>query len=132
LDQNYVSTGQFFPYGGMTPGQMATAGGTQAETPQNSSGVPSSPEYSGIGNPLMWVVVLAIMLVALMFGARAIGERGGGDGAAKQFYYIKPSGYNLLVIALASIIGGSVLKTAAYRVKNWPLLGGPATVVLAS
>jgi hypothetical protein len=115
-------------FGGMTGGQRGSAATAPPQAPGTSSSKadknPTEPEVAAIvgatGSPVVWLAVLAIMLFALMF----LAQRFGTEGAT--FARIKPSFYNVLVIALAAIIGINLFKFVFTKIK----VPGLSTIVL--
>lgn len=93
--------------------------------PSTPSGGVGSVEHAvaigASGNPALWWVSLAVMLLALMYFAKHFG----GDAS---YANLRLSAYNIFTITLSAIIGISLFKVAATK---FPVPGLSA-VILAS
>lgn len=95
---------------GSSGGGGGGSGSTSGAANMDASGAPSAvgsnaPSKGLLGEPLSWWVVLLVLLVALMWAAKRV-----GDSAAEDFKSIKLSMYNIVVISIAAIIGLGFFK----------------------
>ncbi len=111
---NVVSVGNVYPTyesGLETLGIAATSpsskspsgagGGTSTSAPAGP--IENALNIGASGSPVVWWGALAVMLVALMYGAQKLGTDG-------EFGNLKLSAYNIFTISLASIIGINLFK----------------------
>lgn len=85
------------------------------------AGLTKAFKISVAGQPVASWIGLVVLLLGLMWLARKTGQAG-------DFGNLKLSIYNIGVITLAGIVGGSILKVLAVR---YPI-PGVSTVILAS
>lgn len=108
----YVGGG--FAPAGMTSGGDGVVGGIRSATGDAASVDAATGGTMGTqprGNPLAWWGVLVVLLVALMW----VSQRYGSEGTT--FSNVKMTVYNVLVIALASIIGIGFFKMVFGKVQ---------------
>lgn len=123
---NTTPAATFYPmFGGPTMGQVGSAAvASDPVAPVNAAPqteVAQAAVVGSMGNPLVWWLSIVIMLFLLMF----IAKRFGSDG---EFASIKLSVYNIIVIALAAIIGINFFKMVFTRFK----VPGLSTLVLST
>lgn len=119
---NYVPQRNIYPF--MGGGTLSQISGAQSQYHANddatSEGIVTNVTSQGketkpAGNPnakplLTWIAMLGL-LVLLMFGA----QRFGTSDQKSDFANIKLSAFNILVIALAAVIGTTFLKLVFTR-----------------
>jgi hypothetical protein len=114
---------------GVTTAQAASAGTAASSADTGSVISPdahllplrNAVQIGLLGNPLTWWFSVVALLGLIMGAARYF-------GGAANFSSIRPSFYNIIVIVLASIAGGAILKALVTR---FPI-PGITTVILAS
>jgi hypothetical protein len=135
MDNNVVPMRNVYPASG--GGTLATA--ASASSPDqfmtgpvsNSDGTaaavttPAPADRSVGGHPLTWWLGIAIIVAGIMFFARKSGQ-------ASEFSNIRPSIYNGAVITFVAILGITVMKILAVKVRAVPGLGGFSSVVIAA
>lgn len=84
----------------------------------------ATPRVGG-STGLMWWVGIALIIGLILFAARKTGQ-------AEEFKNLRASTYNIVFITLVAVLGLTALKIIAVKVKEVPLLGGFADVVLAA
>jgi hypothetical protein len=82
-------------------------GGSAVMQPAGAGGGASAPVATSIGGkPLSWFVVLLVLFLALGYVGHKIGGREGETGV----HNLKLSGYNILFITLAAMLGFAAFK----------------------
>lgn len=133
MDNNIVPVRNVYPgAGGATlatiaspnsPDGMAYAvdatGATQVTT------ATASTDASMGGHPMTWWLAIAILVAAIFFTARKTGD-------AAEFSNIRASTYNIALITFIAILGLTVAKIFAVKVKSVPGLGGLSSVIIAA
>jgi hypothetical protein len=125
---NTASISGILPASGRgTVAQMAGAttdkplGATSAQSAQATSDLAQAVEVGSSSNPFTWWIAIAALLGLLMFVSQRF-------GSIDEFRNIKLSIYNVVVIALASVVGLSFLKAVFTKFK----IPGVSAVVLAA
>lgn len=135
MDNNIVPMRNVYPASG--GGTIATA--ASASSPDqfmtgpvsNSDGTPAPAVNAPVtdrsvgGHPLTWWFGIALIVGGIMFFARKSGQ-------ASEFSNIRPSIYNGAVITFVAILGITVMKILAVKVRSVPGLGGFSSVVIAA
>jgi hypothetical protein len=109
-----VASTAFSPYDMGTSSQSAAmqADGSTASTSDTAAA--GAAKSSGfLGQPFTWWLILVVLLIALKFVAQKL-----GDG--EEFKSIRVSIHNVVIIALAAIIGIGFFKVIFNR---WPVPG---------
>lgn len=129
---NTIPRKSIYPsFGGLTLGQRGSAatapagngaGASSAKAEKQPSEAQQAAQVGAQGSPIVWLAVLAVMLGGLMF----LAQRFGSEGAA--FARIKLSFYNVLIIALAAVIGINIFKFVFTHFK----VPGLSSVMLAA
>jgi len=120
---NDMMIGGAYPVFGSGLGTFGSASATGPE--QAAANSPTEVQQAAMvgatGKPLVWWVTLAIGVVLLMFIARKM-------GGPEEFKNLRPSVYNIVIIAFAAILGISFLKVVFTKVK----VPGLSSLILAS
>lgn len=135
-DTNVLPSSNLYP--GSGGGTLAQIGSTASPTsmryaidPSAPSGTtavaatPSPADSSAVGHPLTWWVAIAILVAAIFFTARKTGNAG-------EFSNLRASTYNIALITFIAILGITMAKILAVKVKGVPGLSGLASVVIAA
>jgi lipopolysaccharide export LptBFGC system permease protein LptF len=116
-----VAFGNAKSFGANTVGQAdvypASRGGTHAAntgnaalqavgaTNESAAAMPATP-----GRPIHWLVVIILLVFALRFVAPALGER-------EDYKSIRVSVYNIILITISAVVGLTVFKVFAAKVR---------------
>jgi len=97
-------------------GSAATPYTTDASTaaggdPANTGAVPAGKGL--LGQPLSWFAILLVLFLLLGWVGKKVGGREGEVGV----HNLKLSGYNILFITLAAIIGLGAMKVVLTRIR---------------
>lgn len=126
MDVNITPARNVYPGApGGTTATLAAAGSpdSYASSPAAQTAV-ATPQVGGTTG-LMWWVGILVIVGLMFFAARKTGQ-------AEEFKNLRASTYNVAFITLVAILGFTVLKVVAVRVKGVKLLSGFADVVLAA
>lgn len=93
-----------------TPYTTDMSASSPSSAPADTSATPAAPSTL-IGHPLSWFVVLIVLFLVLGFVGHKIGGREGETGV----HNLKLSGYNILFITLAAMLGFAGMKVLFSR-----------------
>lgn len=112
--------------GGRSTGQVASAANSGGTRPTSSGQVRGANAGSDsavtgtdlsaagfMGQPSTWWIVFALLFLFLVWGSRKL-------GTVEEFRKLDASPYNIIFIALAAMLGKSLLKVAF---NFWPVKG---------
>lgn len=128
-DVNFVPLRNVYP--GADGGTLATLGSASSPDGVGVTGDVPDMDVRTVDTPvsttggLQWWLGIAVLIGVMMFVAKKV-------GAADEFKNIRASTYNVAFITFVAILGFTLLKIVAVRVKRVPLLGGFSQVVLAA
>lgn len=132
-DTNIVPLRNVYPGG--SGGTLATLGSGSSPDGMaqfDESSGPVSGESNAIttpapvtGNPLSWWVGIGVLVALMIFAAKKTGNEG-------EFSNLRASTYNVAFVTFVAILGITLMKVVAVKVKNVPLLGGFSSVVIAA
>lgn len=134
MDNNVVPVRNLYPgASGATLATIASAGspdGMYASVNQDGSTsaaavTPALADTTAGGHPLTWWVAIAVLVAGIFFTARKTGN-------AEEFSNLRASTYNIAMVTLIAILGITVAKIFAVKVKGVPGLGGLASVIIAA
>ena len=102
-------------------GTQASNTGNAAMVAQGATNEAGAMQPAATGRPAHWLVVIILLIFALRFVAPALGER-------EDYKSIRVSAYNIILITISAVVGLTVFKVAAAKVR----IPGLSPLILAA